>query len=562
MFGWGLMNTLGAAELIQDDATTPGYIHEETLANGATDEYYITSDGLEPIRVSLAWTDPPGTPPAPSLNPTTSNLVNDLDLRLERVATSTVYQPYILNPSSPSSAATTGDNFRDNSEQIYLQSPAAGTYVVRVTHKGTLASGQAYSLVMSSPEGTTDTEDPVVTVVQPNGGEYWPMDTLVEIFWNATDNVGVTSIDILLSSDGGGTYPHTIATGEANDGVFLWLVDVATTTQARVKVIAYDAAMNSGEDESDGDFEIYDGTPPLVTVVQPNGGESLAIDSFFDITWNATDNIGVTSVDFLLSTDGGATYPDTISTGEANDGIFNWLVDVAPTTQARIMVQAHDAAANTGSDQSDADFIIYDDEPPVVTVIQPNGGEVWDIDSFFDIMWDATDDVGVTSIDILLSSDGGATYPDTIAMGEPNDGVFSWLIDVAATTQARVRVLAHDAGSNIGSDESDGDFEIYDPAAGVDIVGDVPLSAVITGNSPNPFAGTTEIRFGIPADGRARMAVYDVGGREVDLLIDEVLPAGYHSVSWRNGDNLSMGLYFIKLRTGAEVVTHKAVVSR
>jgi hypothetical protein len=115
---------------------------------------------------------------------------------------------------------------------------------------------------------------------------------------------------------------------------------------------------------------------------------------------------------------------------------------------------------------------------------------------------------------------------------------------------------------NSGEDESDADFEIYDPAAGVDITGDIPLSAVITGNSPNPFAETTEIRFGIPTDGRARIAVYDVNGREVDLVIDRVLPAGYHSVSWCNGDNLSTGLYFIKLRTGTEEVTQKAVVSR
>ena len=107
-------------------------------------------------------------------------------------------------------------------------------------------------------------------------------------------------------------------------------------------------------------------------------------------------------------------------------------------------------------------------------------------------MWDATDNVGITSIDILLSSDGGATYPHTIATGEANDGIFSWLVDVASTTQARVKVIAYDAAANSGEDESGGDFEIYDPAAGVDITGDIPLRAVITGNSPNPFAETTD----------------------------------------------------------------------
>jgi len=407
-----------------------------------------------------------------------------------------------------------------------------------------------------------DGEPPLVTVIEPNGGENWAVDSFFDIMWNATDNIGVTSIDILLSSDGGATYPHTIATGEPNDGFFGWLVDVAPTTQARIRVIAHDAAANIGEDVSNADFTLYDGEPPLVTVIQPNGGENWAVDSFFDIMWNATDNIGVTSIDILLSSDGGATYPHTIATGEANDGIFSWLVDVAPTTQARVKVIAYDAAPSVGEDVSDADFAIVDDTDPDVTVIQPNGGEVWDIDSFFDIMWNATDDIGVTSIDILLSSDGGATFPTTIATGEVNDGIYAWHITQSATTAARIKVVAYDAGGNDGEDMSDADFELYDPASGIDITGNVPGSAVITGNSPNPFAETTEIRFGIPADGQARLAVYDVSGREVDLLLDQVLPAGYHSVSWRNGDGLSMGLYFIKLRTGAEEVTHKVVISR
>ncbi|MFH1313448.1 MAG: S8 family serine peptidase, partial [Candidatus Eisenbacteria bacterium] len=385
MNGWGLMNTLHAAELIELDSTEPGHILEEDLANSETDEYYIDLDGLSPVRISLAWTDPPGTPPSPSLNPTTLMLVNDLDVRLEHIGTSTEYEPYVLDPSNPAYAASTGDNIRDNSEQIYLASPPAGTYLVSVTHKGTLASPQDYSLVSSAPLGTggPDTEDPVVTVTAPNGGETWAVDSFFDITWVATDNVGVTSIDILLSSDGGATYPHTIATGEVNDGVFPWLVDVAPTTQARVKVIAYDGAANDGEDISDADFAVVDGTDPVVTVTAPNGGETWAIDSFFDITWVATDNVGVTSIDILLSSDGGATYPHTIATGEVNDGIFPWLVDVAPTTQARVKVIAYDGAANDGEDISDADFAVVDGTDPAVTVTAPNGGETWAIDSFF-----------------------------------------------------------------------------------------------------------------------------------------------------------------------------------
>lgn len=149
MFGWGLMNTLKAIEIIEADAQETGRILEESLADGEIDEYELESDGLGPIRVSLAWTDPPGTSPPASLDPTTLMLVNDLDLRLEDQGSATVYEPYVLIPAVPPVPAGTGDNFRDNSEQIYVESPPAGTYVVRVSHKGTLAAPQYYSLVGS-----------------------------------------------------------------------------------------------------------------------------------------------------------------------------------------------------------------------------------------------------------------------------------------------------------------------------------------------------------------------------------------------------------------------------
>src|SRR6478735_4087565 len=57
--------------------------------------------------------------------------------------------PYILNPANPGAVATTGDNVRDNVEQIYVSSPAAGKYTLTVSNKGNLVGGQSYSLIVS-----------------------------------------------------------------------------------------------------------------------------------------------------------------------------------------------------------------------------------------------------------------------------------------------------------------------------------------------------------------------------------------------------------------------------
>src|SRR5262249_5746819 len=115
-----------------------------------TEEFNVYSRGDQPLRATICWTDPPGTPPARSLNPTSPMLVNDLDLRLVRKLDDSTYFPWILDPSNPSAAATTGDNTRRNLEQVFIAAPLAGSYTLRISHKGTLSGGsQAVSVVVT-----------------------------------------------------------------------------------------------------------------------------------------------------------------------------------------------------------------------------------------------------------------------------------------------------------------------------------------------------------------------------------------------------------------------------
>ncbi len=162
-YGWGLMNTKKATQLMSQNYqhATPFEIQETTLNNGATNSIQVYSDGLSPIRVTICWTDKAGTPPSPALDPSDKMLVNDLDLRLIR--NSTNYYPYTLDRNNPANAARSDqDNSVDNVEQVYIASPTAGVYTVRVTHKNTLSSPayQNYSLIMS---GVTELIPPALT---------------------------------------------------------------------------------------------------------------------------------------------------------------------------------------------------------------------------------------------------------------------------------------------------------------------------------------------------------------------------------------------------------------
>ncbi len=104
-----------------------------------------------------------------------------------------------------------------------------------------------------------------------------------------------------------------------------------------------------------------DTTPPSVTVIVPNGGETYIGNSGATVQWIAGDVSGIAAVDLYVSLDNGATYKP-IAVGISNTGTHTWFPANRPTVQALFRVAAIDNAFNEGHDDSDAVFTI---ESPV-----------------------------------------------------------------------------------------------------------------------------------------------------------------------------------------------------
>lgn len=79
---------------------------------------------------------------------------------------------------------------------------------------------------------------------------------------------------------------------------------------------------------------------------------------------------------------------------------------------------------------------------------------------------------------------------------------------------------------------------------------EVPSSLELAQNFPNPFNPTTVIRFTVPSQDNVRLKVYDLLGREVVSLVNDVLPAGTHQVTFE-GRGLSSGTYLYLLEAGS-----------
>lgn len=204
-YGWGLMNTLEAALLLKKYSEGDTIrMREDEIDEGETDSCSFTWNAVEPIRVTLCWTDPPGASTSIHDN-RTPRLVNDLDLKI--VGPSGTYYPYKLDYNNPENNATANsENNVDNVEQVYIESPTPGTYTIEVHYDNstaTPAQPQWYSLLVTgNVAGQPDAD-----------GDGIPDDWEIQYFGGATNALATADPD----GDGADNLTEYIAGTDPNN---------------------------------------------------------------------------------------------------------------------------------------------------------------------------------------------------------------------------------------------------------------------------------------------------------------------------------------------------------
>jgi subtilisin family serine protease len=277
-----------------------------------------------------------------------------------------------------------------------------------------------------------------ITVTTPNTALNWGRGSMQQIKWS--HNLGVASyVRIELSRDGGTTFPDVLAANFKNtastSSVFNWRVTGPNSTAALVR-ITWTAGPTS--DVGNTPFTIAD---PFITVTSPvasttNWGYGTTQRTQWNTNLGPLDNVTV-----QLSTDGGATFPTTLMASKvASTKVADVLVPTlgAPTTTARVKVLwSNPPSGSSASSVSPANFRV---EPAFVTVTLPNGGEIWTIGTATTVKW--TSNLGALArVDIHLSTDNGATYPNLVVGNTSNDSAQSvTVLSSWATSLARIRV--------------------------------------------------------------------------------------------------------------------------
>lgn len=280
-----------------------------------------------------------------------------------------------------------------------------------------------------------------------------------------------------------------------------------------------------------------------IQVVDPNGGEILIGGATYSILWSSHN---VIDVKLEYSVDNGINWITIINT-TTSTGIYNWTVPYNLTSQGRIKIS--DVTNSNIFDVSDAPFMIQSSKS--ITVQKPNGGEIIEGGSNYEINWISTD---VEDVMIEYSINNGASW-STITDSAQSTGIYLWDVPNILTVQGRVKIS--DLSTPSISDYSDNPFRI-------DYTSDIgnPESTnefMLYQNYPNPFNPSTRIEFSVPQFCYVNLAVYDVLGNLVSTVVSEYKTAGSYQIEF-NASNIPSGLYLYKFSTPDYFETKKMIL--
>ncbi len=343
-------------------------------------------------------------------------------------------------------------------------------------------------------------------------------------------------------------------------------------------------------------------------VEYPNGGEELAYGVTDTIRWSYYGNIE--NVDVYYTHNNFVNY-DIIGEDVANTGEIAWIIPSELTEAGKVRVR--DAEGNS-YDNSDNCFAIRG-----LLITYPTSETVMEYDTVEEIRWDFT---GITpSINIEYSISGGFLW-DVLAENIPNTGIYQFQVNLPPGDNCKFRIkdqtsgiiyempgeftvvdvpvnwlnisqetgIIDPGGTNTLSIEFDtsgmaaGEYlayitihTSYNQSVSIPVnleilnlgedIDQIQPAAELKDNYPNPFRGNcnrhngTEIEYNLTRGGQVKLAIYNLRGQLIRVLIDEKQGSGNYSLHW-NGKNaeglpIAAGVYFYQLEIDSKLAATK-----
>ncbi len=389
----------------------------------------------------------------------------------------------------------------------------------------------------------------------------------VEISWRAGDADG-DSVNIDIHT---GYLP--VATGEPNDGSYLWnTIAFPNADRYRLRLTATDGIISvfaySQYFKLENSYATLDTT--AITHIAGEGagwirGSIIDADSLtghtYQITFDSSSYVSSTYNVYDLNRDAFVVEDATLFTPDMAGPYFDGLRLIVDNQSLQLDSSGWQPGANTnlivtisyalGGDRYPVDYqvIFYDDYVDSSVIVNPQPVNF--------LITNTTDNLPVDFVFFDNDTDGIVSHGDEIRLLTP-DIHGTWSLDFSDPEEGNpiypgggdtliIKTIKPFSYRDIFELKSPAPLRI-DPDAPP-----IPAEYSLSQNYPNPFNPVTTLKFGLPEATTVSLVVYDILGREVVCLVDDVRLGGFNEVQWPGQDaigrQLPSGIYIARLVT-------------
>jgi GH18 family chitinase len=512
--------------------------------------------------------------------------------------------------------ASATDNVGVTSVQFLLNGTALGAAVTAAPYSRswntTTGANGSYEISAIARDGSNNTATSKVTVTVSNAAPPPPSDLIlpvvsvtsplagarisgtVNVTATASDNVGVASVQFLLNGTALGAALTAAPYSRS------WNTAAGSNGSYEITAVARDAAGNTASSKVTvtvsntvpvgGDL-----IPPAVSVTGPAGGAT--IGGTVNLTATASDNVGVTSVQFLLN---GTAFGAALT---AAPYTRSWNTSAGSDGSYEVTAVARDAAGNTASakvsvtvsnaSSGDQDLAVFGDElskpwiktpwSAVVTVgsteqaytgassikveqgtwgsMSVHSGSWWQSVPIATSMYSSVQFAvygGASGADIavMFENDAEEAFP-TVGGGFVSAGTWEVItVPMSKLNPSKLTVHRLDIMEKSGSPTT---YYVDDirfvaaplpsaaaKTAGTEEVLEVPATFALSQNYPNPFNPSTTISYDLAGESEVTLEVFNALGQSVSSIASGVQQAGRYQTRF-DASNLAGGVYFYRL---------------
>ncbi len=293
-------------------------------------------------------------------------------------------------------------------------------------------------------------------------------------------------------------------------------------------------------------------------VATPNGGQVFRSGTNTLVIWG-TSNTGNVNIEY--SSNNGTNWNVIQNNVDATLRNITWNLPYIPTTsQGRVRV--YESGNTSNGDQSDSAFQIRPTissfaliDPPQLYRTYTAPGDTSKINFLFNKAGTLPEfkykfnisTLNNSSTYSVFSNNSGSDTSCSVTRGKLDSIITAWgVTNVGDSLRLRWGVKCFTQFDSLSS-SSNYIITLFKGVIGIEPIStNIPDKFFISPNYPNPFNPVTKIKFGLPTSSNVKISVFDMLGKEVDILANSNMDAGEYLAEW-NAVNFASGIYIYKI---------------